>query len=125
MRRGKTIAICGGGGGVGKTLVATNLAASFTAQDLGTVLVVDASHPIPGDLITWLGLERAKSLGDMAPVITKLTPEIFSSYLVRTRDGLPVLPFVGDVLQARHVGPEHISKALELAAAAFDIVIID
>ena len=125
MRRAKTIAVCSGSGGVGKTLVGTNLAASFVGQDLGTVLLVDASHPVPGDLLTWLGLDRAKSLGDMVPVLNRLTPEIFASYLVRTKDGLPVLPFVGDVLQSRHVGPDLVAKGLGLATSAFDIVILD
>jgi MinD-like ATPase involved in chromosome partitioning or flagellar assembly len=125
MPRAKTIAVCSGSGGVGKTLLATNLAASFMAQDLGAVLLVDASHPMPGDLLTWVGLERAKTLGDMAAVLGRLTAEIFAGYLVRTKNGLPVLPFVADVLQARHVGPAEVAKGLELAATAFDLIVID
>jgi pilus assembly protein CpaE len=106
MQRAKIVAVYSGSGGAGKSLLAANLAVSLQLQDSGRVLFVDAGHPIPGDAIALVGLERAKSLGEMAPILNRLTPEIFASYLLRAPSGLSVLPLVGDVLQARQVTPE-------------------
>ena len=125
MQRAKTVAVYSGSGGAGKSLLAANLAVSLHLQDSGRVLFVDAGHPIPGDAIALVGLERAKSLGEMAPILGRLTPEIFASYLLRAPSGLSVLPLVGDVLQARQVTPELLAKMMELASAAFDLIIVD
>lgn len=125
MQRAKTVAVYSGSGGAGKSLLAANLAVSLQLQDSGRVLFVDAGHPIPGDAIALVGLDRAKSLGEMAPILGRLTPEIFASYVLRASSGLSVLPLVGDVLQARQVTPELLAKMMELASAAFDLIIID
>jgi pilus assembly protein CpaF len=125
MQRAKTVAVYSGSGGAGKSLLAANLAVSLQLQDSGRVLFVDAGHPIPGDAIALVGLERAKALGEMAPILGRLTPEIFASYLLRAPSGLSVLPLVGDVLQARQVTSELLAKMMELASAAFDLIIVD
>jgi pilus assembly protein CpaF len=123
--RGKTVAVWSGSGGVGKTLVAANLAVSLHQQDTGRVLLVDASHPLAGDAAAFIGLQRAKALDEMVPILPRLTPEVFASYLVTTRDGLAVLPFASDVLQARLLTPKLLQRALSLATTAFDLTVID
>jgi septum site-determining protein MinD len=125
MQRAKTVAVYSGSGGAGKTLVAANLAVSLHQQDSGRVLFVDAGHPIPGESLASIGLERAKALGEMAPILGRLTPEIFASYLKTTSTGLAVLPLVGDVLQSRLVTPALWARMMDLASAAFDNIVID
>ncbi len=125
IQRAKTVAVYSGSGGAGKTLVAANLAVSLHLQDGGRVLFVDSGHPMPGEALANIGLERAKALGDMAPILSRLTPEIFASYLVTTANGLAVLPLVGDVLQSRLVTPELWSRMMDLASQAFDSIVID
>ncbi len=125
MQRAKTVAVYSGSGGVGKTLVAANLAVSLHQQDSGRVLFIDAGHPMPGESLASVGLEHAKALGEMAPILGRLTPEIFASYLKTTPTGLAVLPLVGDVLQSRLVTPELWARMMDLASAAFDNIVID
>jgi pilus assembly protein CpaF len=125
MQRAKIVAVYSGSGGVGKTLVAANLAVSLHQQDSGRVLFIDAGHPMPGEALASVGLERAKALGEMAPILSRLTPEIFASYLMTTGTGMAVLPLVGDVLQSRLVTPELWARMMDLASAAFDNVVID
>jgi pilus assembly protein CpaF len=125
MQRAKTVAVYSGSGGVGKTLVASNLAVSLHQQDSGRVLFIDAGHPMPGESLASVGLERAKALGEMAPILGRLTPEIFASYLMTTPSGMAVLPLVGDVLQSRLVTPELWARMMDLAGAAFDNIVID
>ena len=45
MQRAKTVAVYSGSGGIGKTLVASNLAVSLHQQESGRVLFIDAGHP--------------------------------------------------------------------------------
>jgi len=123
--RAKTIAVFSGSGGAGRTLVAANLAVSLHAQDSGRVLYLDASYPIPAEGLTLLGLERAKSLGDIVPILNRLTPDVLASYLVVASSGVSVMPLLSEVLQARLVTPEVVSRFFDLANHAFDLIIID
>ena len=123
--RARIVAIYSAGGGTGKTLVASNLALSLHQQQSGRVLLVDGGHPMPGDLPIVLGVERVKALADMVPIIGRLTPEVFASYLVTTREGLPLMSLVTDVIQSRLITPELFNKMIDLASEAFDIVVLD
>ena len=123
--RAKTIAVFSGSGGTGRTLVAANLAVSLHAQDSGRVLYLDASYPIPAEGMTLLGLERAKSLGDIVPILHRLTPDVLASYLVVASSGVSVMPLLSEVLQARLVTPDVVSRFFDLANHAFDLIVVD
>jgi pilus assembly protein CpaE/pilus assembly protein CpaF len=125
MARAKTIAVTSASGGVGKTLVATNLALSQVQQEGGRVLLVDGGYPLPGEAAALLGLDRAKVLAEMIPILGRLTPEVFASYLVTARAGAAVLPLVNDVLQAPLITPAVLDQFFGLANDAFDHIIID
>jgi septum site-determining protein MinD len=123
--RARVCAVYSASGGAGKTLVASNLAVSLHQQQSGRVLLIDAGHPLPGDAAITLGVDRVKALADMVPILGRLTPEVFASYLVTTRDGLPLLTFLSDVIQARLITADLLKRLFELAAAAFDVIVID
>ncbi|MFI5179452.1 MAG: ATPase, T2SS/T4P/T4SS family [Vicinamibacterales bacterium] len=123
--RAKTVAVCSGSGGAGKTLVATNLAVSLQQQDSGRVLYIDASYPAPAEGISLLGLERAKSLGDMVPILNRLTPDVLASYLVTSPSGVAVMPLISEVLQSRLVTADTVTRLFELASLAFDLIVVD
>jgi pilus assembly protein CpaF len=123
--RAKTIAVFSGSGGAGKTLVATNLAVSLQQQDSGRVLFIDASYPLPADGVGLLGLDRAKSLGDMVPILGRLTPEVMATYLVTAPSGIAVMPLLSEVLQSRLVTQDTVNRMFELAGLAFDVIVID
>jgi pilus assembly protein CpaF len=119
------MAVCSGSGGVGKTLVATNLAVSLQQQGDVRVLFVDASYPLPAEGVALLGLERAKSLGDMVAILNRLTPDVMASYLVTAPSGVSVMPLLSEVLQSRLITPEIVARMFELAGIAFDLIVID
>ena len=108
--RARIVAVYSAGGGAGKTLVRSNLALSLHQQQSGRVLLVDGGHPMPGDLPIVLGVERVKALADMVPIIGRLTPEVFASYLVTTREGMPLMSLVTDVIQSRLITPELLTR---------------
>jgi septum site-determining protein MinD len=127
MERGRTIAVYSGAGGAGKTLIAVNLAVSLHQQDAGRILLIDGSHPLPGEAADAIGVGRAntKTLADMEPVLERFTPELFASYLSTAPAGPSVIALAGDVLAARAVGPELLERLLELSARSFDLVVVD
>jgi pilus assembly protein CpaF len=125
ITRGKIVAFYSSSGGVGKTLVAASLAACYRQQENARVLLVDAGFPLPGDAPAAMGVERAKALSEMVPLLARLTPEIFASYLVTAPSGVAVIALVSDVLQARLVTLEVVKKLFELATDAYDLIVID
>jgi septum site-determining protein MinD len=117
--------VCAGGGGTGRTLVATNLAVALHQQRRGRTLLVDAHYPLPGDGPWLLGLDRAKSLADLSPIVDRLTPELLESYLIASPSGVTVLPYVTGYLQHRHLTPALIQAVIEVARVAYDTVVVD
>jgi pilus assembly protein CpaF len=124
-QRAKTVAVYSGSGGVGKTLISASMAASLIQQEMGRVLLIDGSHPLPAELATLVGLDRAKALGEMVPILGRLTPEVFASYLVASPMGMSVMPLTADVLHGRLVTLEILNRMFDLASEAFDQIIID
>lgn len=124
-RQAVTLAVYSGGGGVGRTFVATNLAVSLHQQDAGRILLIDASYPIPGEAVGLTGVERSKSLGDMAPLLARFSPALFESYLTAAPGGLTVMPLLTEVLQAPLVTGDLLARAFELARDTFDLIVVD
>ena len=120
-----TIAVYSGSGGVGRTFLATNLAVSLHQQDVGRVLLLDASYPLPGEGPNLIGVDRAKSLADMVPLLDRFTSELLASYVVTAPSGVAVMPMLTEVLQAKHVTPEALTQALQIAQDAFDLIVMD
>jgi pilus assembly protein CpaF len=120
-----TVCVCAGAGGTGRTLVATNLAAALHQQRNGRTLLVDAHYPLPGDGPLQLGVDRAKSLADLTPIASRLTPELLESYLITSAGGITVLPYVTSYLQHRLLTPELIRAVLEVARVVYDTVVVD
>jgi Flp pilus assembly CpaE family ATPase len=97
MAKLKTLGVTSGAGGVGKTLIATNLAFGVLQQVRGGVLFLDASYPCPGDACARMGMPRAKSIADLIPLLDRLTPEFLGTYLTSAPSGVPCLTLVSDV----------------------------
>ncbi len=120
-----TVCVCAGAGGTGRTLVATNLAAALHQQRRGATLLIDAHYPLPGDAVWHLGIDRAKSVADLAPIAARLTPELLTTYLITSASGITVLPFVTSYLQHRMLTPQLVQTVLEIARVAYDTVVVD
>jgi pilus assembly protein CpaE len=108
-------------GGVGKTVVSTNLGAALA--DLGhRVCIVDLDVE-SGDAAVMLSLVPERSLGDLARIGGALDEDAVESLLTRHSDRLSVLaapPDLGVVVAAESVG-----QALALLKGMFDVVVVD
>jgi pilus assembly protein CpaF len=125
MAKLKVIGVSSGSGGAGKTFVATNLAVGILQQVRGGVLFLDASLPCPGDGGTRMGVPRVKSIGDLLPLLDRLTPEFLTSYLTSSPSGVPCLSLVSDVIQAATVTRPVVEQVFAVLDQAFDYLVVD
>ena len=121
---GMVITVFGAKGGIGKTTMATNLAAAFVVINAGSAVVVDMDT-IFGDAAMMLDVPAEVSLVDAAERVDELDRESLGSYLIRHPSGVRVLPAPFEPTDWRNVSPEAVDKVLTLLAQTHDFVILD
>ncbi|MEW6096754.1 MAG: AAA family ATPase [bacterium] len=128
--KSKIIAMFGAKGGVGRTLVSTNLAvfmAEYLNQKNKKVALIDLDLQF-GDVAIMLNLTPAKTITGLSKEINELgniDEELLESYLIKYRDKLAVLPAPLKPEEAELVKGEHIEKILDLIRRKYNYTIID
>jgi len=91
----KTIVIFSTKGGVGKTLIAANLAVSLAQDQAKRVCLIDFDVQVPGDMARMLSAAPHKSMVDAINVLKK-QPQAFkkSDFVVKTNFGIEFIPAV-------------------------------
>jgi pilus assembly protein CpaE len=120
-RRGRLLTVFSTKGGVGKTLVATNLAAVLT--DLGQQVCVVDLDVNGGDVSLMLQLSPQHTLADLAGIAVDLDTSGIQSLLVEDGAGLTVL--AAPVHLASPVPVEPVGMVLDTLKQLFDIVVVD
>jgi pilus assembly protein CpaE len=122
--RGQLIAIFNPKGGVGKTMLATNLAAALVAKGQ-RVLLVDADT-VTGHVSTSLGMDAVPTVVDAwrdeyegGPVVPFF--ELSSAH----PSGLRVLPLTASPIHTEILDPERVAASVSAARRAVDYVIAD
>jgi len=128
--KSKKIAIFGAKGGVGKTLLSTNLSV-FMAEYLNPknkkVALIDLELQF-GDVAITLNLTPVKTITELSKEISEsgnIDEELLESYLIKYRDKLAVLPAPLKPEEADLIKAEHIEKILELISNKYYYTIID
>jgi pilus assembly protein CpaE len=120
---GKLIAVYSAKGGVGCTMLATNLAVGLNTEETPTVLV-DAALQF-GDVAVSLNIQARNSIVDLPAQLDELDRDFFEDVLIEHESGLKVLaapprPEMADEVQAIHV-----RTILEYLLKHFAYVVVD
>ncbi|HEU4758364.1 MAG TPA: AAA family ATPase, partial [Dehalococcoidia bacterium] len=122
--RGMVVAVFSAKGGVGKTTLATNLAAALSSVVGQSVVLVDADSSF-GDVGAMLDMKPDRTLVDLLRDLERIERSTVTDYLARHDSGLWVLAAPRETLQWRSVSPERFRRAIGLLAKRFDVVLID
>lgn len=122
----KRIVIFSTKGGVGKTLIATNLAVSLASDQQKTTCLIDLDFQAVGDMSRMLGLTPKKAMIDVINLLEK-HPEGFKKedFLLHSSLGIDFLPAVLRPQQSPHIGADKIKNILSLLDKDYEYIIID
>jgi pilus assembly protein CpaE len=120
---GKIIVVYGPRGGVGRTMVATNLAMALQTEDTPTI-IVDVALQF-GDVAACLNLQTRNSILDLVEQVNELDPELIDRIAVHHTSGLKVVAAPARPEQAESVQGASISKVLKFLTSIFQYVVVD
>ena len=123
-RHGRIITVFSPKGGTGKTVTATNLAASFAKYEGRRTLLLDLDLQF-GDAAIMLGLEPAKTIYDLVVAPGELDSEKLAGYITKHTSGLDVLPAPLRPEDAELVTESKLARLLEVARESYDVIVVD
>ena len=113
-------------GGVGKTLIAANLAVSLAKEQGQKTCLVDLDLQAVGDMARMLDLKVDKSIVELLQQLKKQPTEFKKSdFLIHSYMGLDLLCGVTKPQQAPHLKPENIKEVFNLLDKDYDYTIVD
>ncbi len=121
---GSVLTVFGAKGGIGKTTIATNVAAAIARNTDNSVLVIDLDTRF-GDVAIMMDIEPRFTVAQLAATAHTLEREMFKNSLVRHESGVYVLPSPKHPNEWRSVQAEDIKELVRFAARMFDYVILD
>jgi len=121
----KIITIFGNKGGVGKTFVSVNLAASIALSGK-SVLLVDFDFRAGQDMARMLNLAPKNAIVNLLPALEKEdNPDIIRKHAIAHSRGLDFIPAVLHLKQAGYITAENIKPFFLKVSEAYDYVIVD
>jgi pilus assembly protein CpaE len=120
---GRVITVFSPKGGTGKTVTASNLAASLAKQGRKTLLLdLDLQF---GDAAIVMGIEPEKTVYDLVVAPGELDFEKLAGYTTKHPCGLDILPAPLRPEDAELVTESKITRLLEVARECYDVIIVD
>lgn len=121
---GRITAIFAAKGGVGKTIICTNLAVALRQISGKRVALMDADYSF-GLVGVHLNMSTTHNIMELIPIIDDLDQNAFQNVMVHHISGIHVLlcPFHPE--EAELVTAPHIKKVLQLLVEQYDEVVVD
>ncbi len=123
-RQGRIITVFSPKGGTGKTVTATNLAASFAKYEKKRTLLLDLDLQF-GDAAIMLGIEPEKTIYDLVTAPGELDSEKLVGYVTTHPCGLDILPAPLRPEDAELVTETKLARLLEVARESYDVIVVD
>jgi pilus assembly protein CpaE len=123
-RHGRIVTVFSPKGGTGKTVTATNLAASFAKYEKKRTLLLDLDLQF-GDAAIMLGIEPDKTIYDLVTAPGELDSEKLVGYVTGHPCGLDILPAPLRPEDAELVTESKLTRLLEVARESYDVIVVD
>ena len=121
---GRVVTVFSPKGGIGKTVVSTNLAVSFAKYHKTRTLLLDLDLQF-GDAAIMLGIEPEKTIYDLVVAPGELDSEKLAGYTTAHPCGLDILPAPIRPEDAELVTEGKLARLLEVARTSYDMIIVD
>ncbi len=121
---GEQVVFYGGKGGVGTSVLATNLACVLAQETGARVALVDFDLQF-GDVGVLLNLPQTQSISDLVDAIDIVDQDFIGDVMSTGPAGVRVLPAATSPELADLVTAEHVQKILGLLRTMFDFVVVD
>jgi pilus assembly protein CpaE len=121
---GIVITVFGAKGGIGKSTISTNLAASLVRNSNQSVVLVDLDTRF-GDVAILLDVPAERSIANLAMPEEEITRELVQECIFMHKTGVAVLPAPIRPTDWRNVHAGHIERVVTLLAQTYDYVILD
>ncbi len=123
-REGRIVTVFSPKGGTGKTVIATNLAASLAKAEGRRTLLLDLDLQF-GDAAIMLGIEPEKTIFDLVSAPGELDPDKLAGYTTKHPCGLELLPAPLRPEDAELVTEAKLGRLIEVARACYDVIVVD
>jgi pilus assembly protein CpaE len=123
-RRGRIVTVFSPKGGTGKTVIATNTAASVAKHEGKKALLLDLDLQF-GDAAIMMGIEPEKTIYDLVVAPGELDTEKLAGYVTHHESGLDILPAPLRPEDAELVTEAKLAQLLEVARESYDVIVVD
>jgi pilus assembly protein CpaE len=123
-KRGKTIALFGTKGGVGRTTIGVNLAVALRRRTQGKIILFDADFFF-GDTALHLDIPPAHTIVDLIERIDQLDAEVLEQVLVPHASGVRVLLSPRNPEDVDSISPSHLARLIDLMTTCYDYIVVD
>lgn len=121
---GRLFTVLAGKGGVGKTVVATNLAVALARGDSQRVALLDLSLQF-GDVAALLNIHSPRTIADLAAHDAVADREVVQEVLARGPSGIDVLPAPSSPELADYVTTHHLRALLDDLRVSHQLLVAD
>ncbi len=123
QKKGKIIAVASGKGGVGKTVLATNLLGVYSSLEKKALLIdMDLSC---GGVSVMLNLPKGKTIYNLSDDILNNRFKDSDNYVYHYNDFVDILPSCKDPRQGSKIDSNIISQIMAIYRNSYDVIIVD
>ncbi len=120
----RVFAVVSNKGGVGRSVLASNIAVAIRQLTNKQVVLVDAALSF-GDIGVMMNVAKSKTFSDIAIPANLLDKELLDDVMVTHSSGVRLLLAPSTPQESETVSPEHLRAAVSVLAKSYDYVVID